>query len=185
MRSTAKTDECDAGHRSLTEERSLVAQIRGKISTLTTVKDDETGEVDDCASQPCKNGGTCHDGVGSYTCECAHGWTGENCEINADDCASNPCKNGGTCHDGVGSYTCECAKGFLGDNCDVPSEVTFKVISDEPTYQTFVAPADGDFEFKLWGAGGMGGELCQSCGDCVDRCSTGTQRGTFAGGRGG
>jgi cell division septum initiation protein DivIVA len=139
-KSTAKTDECDTGHTSLTEERDLVAQIKDKISTLTTVRDDETGEVDDCASKPCKNGGICHDGVDSYTCECANGWTGENCETNVDDCASNPCKNGGTCHDGIDSYTCECAKGFSGDNCDTKTlklvrapQESFKIHFD---YQT-------------------------------------------------
>ncbi len=29
---------------------------------------------------PCQNSATCHDGVNSYTCSCATGWTGVNCE---------------------------------------------------------------------------------------------------------
>ena len=30
---------------------------------------------------PCNNGGTCKDGVASYTCICANGFTGQDCEI--------------------------------------------------------------------------------------------------------
>ncbi len=37
--------------------------------------------IDDCASQPCQNGGTCTDGVDAYTCACAAGYEGTNCEV--------------------------------------------------------------------------------------------------------
>jgi hypothetical protein len=36
--------------------------------------------LDDCASNPCQNGGTCADGIASYTCACPAGWTGTNCQ---------------------------------------------------------------------------------------------------------
>ena len=35
--------------------------------------------MDDCLSKPCGNGGTCNDGVNTYTCDCATGFTGPNC----------------------------------------------------------------------------------------------------------
>ena len=38
-------------------------------------------DIDNCNPNPCDNGGTCTDGVASYTCECAEGWTGDNCRI--------------------------------------------------------------------------------------------------------
>ncbi|XP_078485672.1 uncharacterized protein LOC100181677 isoform X2 [Ciona intestinalis] len=66
---------------------------------------------------PCANGGTCTDGVASYTCACVTGYTGANCETNIDDCASMPCANGGTCTDGVASYTCACVTGYTGADC--------------------------------------------------------------------
>ena len=38
-------------------------------------------DIDDCASNPCQNGGTCNDEVNSYTCDCVPGHAGDNCEI--------------------------------------------------------------------------------------------------------
>ena len=36
-------------------------------------------DIDDCQPNPCANGGSCTDGVNSYTCTCAEGYTGPNC----------------------------------------------------------------------------------------------------------
>ena len=38
-------------------------------------------DVDDCADDPCQNGGNCTDGVNDYNCTCAAGYTGRNCSI--------------------------------------------------------------------------------------------------------
>ena len=38
-------------------------------------------DIDDCESISCKNGGTCTDGVSSYTCYCVIGYSGTHCEI--------------------------------------------------------------------------------------------------------
>ena len=32
---------------------------------------------DDCVGHQCQNGGTCQDGLGTYTCLCPEAWTGE------------------------------------------------------------------------------------------------------------
>ena len=37
-------------------------------------------DVDECDSSPCQNGGTCVDGINSYTCDCDDGYTGPDCE---------------------------------------------------------------------------------------------------------
>lgn len=37
-------------------------------------------DINDCESNPCKNGGTCIDGVNSYKCICSDGWEGAYCE---------------------------------------------------------------------------------------------------------
>ncbi|MFT3771512.1 MAG: calcium-binding EGF-like domain-containing protein [Minicystis sp.] len=93
--------------------------------------------IDDCASNPCQNGGTCTDGVNSYTCACPAGFTGTNCDINIDECASNPCVHG-TCTDGVNSYTCACDSGWTGTNCDQPAGPTCPCAAD-PEWQAALA----------------------------------------------
>ena len=48
--------------------------------------------------QPCKNGATCYNsGQGSYTCACAPGYNGTDCETKVNSCQYEPCLNGGTC----------------------------------------------------------------------------------------
>ena len=37
-------------------------------------------DIDECNSTLCQNGGTCTDGVNSYTCACVAGYEGDNCE---------------------------------------------------------------------------------------------------------
>ncbi|XP_035699569.1 fibropellin-1-like [Branchiostoma floridae] len=74
-------------------------------------------EINECASSPCENGGTCADLVNGYTCTCAPGYDGVNCETDVDECASTPCQNGGICDDEVNGYTCTCAPGYDGDHC--------------------------------------------------------------------
>ena len=38
-------------------------------------------DIDECASNPCHNAGTCTDIVNGYTCHCSAGYTGEHCKI--------------------------------------------------------------------------------------------------------
>ena len=36
-------------------------------------------DIDDCKLDPCKNGGTCIDGINSFSCKCFRGFTGSDC----------------------------------------------------------------------------------------------------------
>ena len=41
-------------------------------------------DINDCAPNPCRNGGTCKDELKSYVCHCRFGYIGDNCEISND-----------------------------------------------------------------------------------------------------
>ena len=70
--------------------------------------------IDECDSNPCRNGATCQDGINGYTCDCVAGYEGRHCGVDTDECASDPCQNGGTCTDEVDGYVCSCAAGYTG-----------------------------------------------------------------------
>ena len=38
-------------------------------------------DIDDCISVTCNNGGTCEDGIHSFTCVCPYGHTGKFCDV--------------------------------------------------------------------------------------------------------
>ncbi|XP_037082516.1 LOW QUALITY PROTEIN: protein crumbs-like [Pollicipes pollicipes] len=81
--------------------------------------DDCEVNIDECASKPCKNGGTCVDGINDYTCQCWPGYEGEHCQTEIDEFVRlQPCHRG-VCQDRVADYVCECEDGFGGKNCSV------------------------------------------------------------------
>ncbi|XP_065894910.1 uncharacterized protein [Dysidea avara] len=47
--------------------------------------------INDCDPNPCQNGGSCTDGVGSFTCDCHNGFSGANC--------NKGCHLSGVCND--------------------------------------------------------------------------------------
>ena len=38
-------------------------------------------DIDECASDPCQNDGTCVDQVDSFMCRCQEGYVGDVCEL--------------------------------------------------------------------------------------------------------
>ena len=71
-----------------------------------------------CIGDSCKNNGTCSDSITSFTCSCADGFTGEECETDVDDCIDIRCQNNGTCKDEVNYFSCDCGDGFTGSLCE-------------------------------------------------------------------
>ncbi|KAF8354129.1 slt-1, partial [Pristionchus pacificus] len=73
-----------------------------------------------CAESPCKNGASCSSLPGrQFTCECALGFHGKQCEKEIDACYGHPCMNNASCKViEEGRFTCNCRKGFTGHLCE-------------------------------------------------------------------
>uniref|UniRef100_A0A146LSY1 Delta-like protein n=2 Tax=Lygus hesperus TaxID=30085 RepID=A0A146LSY1_LYGHE len=114
--------------------------------------------------RPCRQGGTCFNtGQGSYTCACAPGYTGTDCEVKIDGCSHTPCLNGAKCVDeGSGGYQCECASGWQGTHCEV-SAVT---CGDFPCQNGGICE-DGHSSYKCTCLPGYSGH---DCSEEVDLC---------------
>jgi len=90
---------------------------------------------DECEDQPCQNGGTCIDEIGTYTCDCSGtGYMGTNCTTVVDECKGNidpstPCNDRGKCKNNNGDYTCECGNGFGGKHCENQLKFGIKEVS--------------------------------------------------------
>ena len=58
--------------------------------------------------------------MGSFTCSCPPGYTGNRCETDVDECGSSPCRAPNTvrCEDRVNGYSCVCIPGYTGENCE-------------------------------------------------------------------
>ena len=110
--------------------------------------------IDDCIAVTCQNGGTCQDGINSYTCQCTTGYEGDNCENNIDDCIGVTCENGGNCIDGLNVYTCDCADGYSGEHCEnVGKTVDLSLISKTQLNCLYakLSPPHSKFFFILFG----------------------------------
>ncbi len=76
--------------------------------------------INECASNPCLNGGTCVDGINMFTCTCPQYYNGTNCGTPINICTvANPCLNNATCTNGLPTQTiqCVCAPGYYGSTC--------------------------------------------------------------------
>jgi len=59
--------------------------------------------IDECAINPCHNGGTCIDGVNGFKCLCREGYHDTTCQSQLNECLSNPCIHG-HCEDKVNGF---------------------------------------------------------------------------------
>ncbi len=74
-----------------------------------------------CTPNPCQNAGTCQASGSGYTCTCAPGWTGTNCELVNAACETDPCAHGECVDADNGGHICICPPGFTGPECNIES----------------------------------------------------------------
>ncbi|CAF92062.1 unnamed protein product, partial [Tetraodon nigroviridis] len=125
-----------------------------------------------CASNPCANGGTCHEVPGAFECRCPPGWEGPTCAtsepplsqiprlppdgadflkwpvfLDLDECASSPCAQGGTCVDLEDGFQCVCPPQWEGKTCQIDgSKKSPQPVRDDQAggqTQSGVEPASG------------------------------------------
>ena len=73
-------------------------------------------QVDECASNPCLNSGTCTDERNNYTCLCPKPWAGQRCELHRYHCSRRWCLNNGACTERALGLppVCHCKPGTTG-----------------------------------------------------------------------
>ena len=88
-------------------------------------------DVDECASAPCQNGGSCSESttsavaVGRFACACTGGWENVTCAEDVDECLADNCHSAATCADSrnwqlftndsiaIGQFLCICPPGYM------------------------------------------------------------------------
>ncbi|XP_044106087.1 coagulation factor VII isoform X1 [Neovison vison] len=103
--------ECREERCSLEEAREIFQDARRAEQFWRSYTDG-----DQCASNPCRNGGSCEDQLGSYICFCPDSFQGRNCETNKKDLLVCVNENGGCeqyCSDHAeGGRSCRCHEGY-------------------------------------------------------------------------
>uniref|UniRef100_A0A673CV30 Delta-like protein n=1 Tax=Sphaeramia orbicularis TaxID=375764 RepID=A0A673CV30_9TELE len=132
--------------------------------------------INDCISNPCKNGGTCIDGVNSFQCFCPDGWEGQLCDLNVNECRHNPCKNGGRCVDLVNDFYCECADNWKGKTCHSRDQCDATTCSNGGTCY------DHGDAFRCACPPGWGGNTCNTAKNNTCASSPCSNGGTCVGG---
>ncbi|KAK1336807.1 hypothetical protein QTO34_002842 [Cnephaeus nilssonii] len=161
-------DDCVTGNPSYT--CSCLSGFTGRRCQL---------DVNECASQPCQNGGTCTHGINSFSCQCPAGFRGPTCETAQSPCDTKGCVNGGQCQVVSGSAVCECPVGYTGNACETDvdecgSSPCLNGASCVDLVGNFTCLCTGPFEGPRCEAGSQPvpdpclSAPCQNGGTCVD-----------------
>ncbi|OXU20544.1 hypothetical protein TSAR_014165, partial [Trichomalopsis sarcophagae] len=102
---------------------SRLRRLENKVRSITSKL-----RTNNCASDPCQNGGTCINGYDSFQCHCPPEWEGSLCTVDVNECdhlAGRPggCQNGATCVNLPGTFRCNCPTGWHGFHCSTQKSV--------------------------------------------------------------
>ncbi|XP_060536860.1 cubilin [Cylas formicarius] len=131
--------------------------------------------TDDCALNPCKNGGACRDLFNGFLCGCLDGWEGPTCEKDVNECARFAgtdlgCQNGATCVNRPGTYECLCPDPWIGLHCTRKSSDCSSGSTDICGHGTCI-PQNNAAGYKcLCDQGWINDGLHAACSADVDEC---------------
>ncbi|XP_071959490.1 uncharacterized protein [Antedon mediterranea] len=87
-----------------------------------------------CEPTPCMNGATCTNDGFDYTCACASGWTGTNCDADINECDNaQACDSQFTCENVDGSFLCNCPTGQALNSvnqCETGMSITGEITTE-------------------------------------------------------
>ena len=92
--------------------------------------------IDDCAINPCLNGGTCIDLLNAYVCQCSEYFNGDTCAENNNPCRDSPCFNDGICEPNEEQFICRCLSGYEGVTCENIVTNSLPLPPSQPTLVT-------------------------------------------------
>ncbi|CAG9567385.1 unnamed protein product [Danaus chrysippus] len=76
-------------------------------------------QIDECESNPCRNGGICIDAHADYMCACTYGYTGKSCEVAIEFCSQDSCSDKALCVLEDGLRVCYCVPDYHGERCEL------------------------------------------------------------------
>lgn len=130
------------GHNSVWKREKTEKHMKAKESEIQKLlRSPITVPFYPCVSHQCQNKGLCTDSIRvledtkitessalilssplvqhEYTCHCADGFMGSNCEKPQDPCSPNPCRFGGQCRKQGHDFTCTCPARREGKTCEL------------------------------------------------------------------
>lgn len=127
-----------------------------------------SAEVDECQSEPCKNGGTCRDLPGSFVCFCPEGFVGIQCEEGRESAEQGPARL--RCPLGLGMCPGPAPKQMAGSchRAGIWSPPPLRVHARAPCPAEDAAspgaccglcPLTAEPKLVWWGGGGPGAQL--------------------------
>ncbi|XP_035699632.1 uncharacterized protein LOC118432207 [Branchiostoma floridae] len=122
----ASCTQCPAGQFSARSGASSCESCSAGMTSNTGAS--SCYEINECASNPCRNGAHCENRMNSYYCQCAAGYEGTNCETDINDCSPNPCQHNGDCTDRVNGFSCSCKPGYAGDTCETDLDYEIRLV---------------------------------------------------------